>query len=284
MTAPPTTPQSTTRRRRASRRGSQPAPRGLWIGALVGLVMLLVPLGALVGRTPWHRLGELATDPSLRAALLLSLVTPAISTVAVIVVGLPLAWLLSRGNFPGRRLLRALVLLPMVLPPVVGGVALLLAFAPASPVGHWLETTFGLVLPYSSAGVVLAAAFVSLPFFVIVVESALVGLDPRHELAAASIGATPWRVLLRVTLPLIRPAIIAGAALAWARALGEFGATITFAGNLPGRTQTLPLAVYVQMQTDMGAATLLSLVLLAVSVVVLVARRDRWLPGLTGGG
>lgn len=273
------------RRRLAGTRdhGTTVPPRGLWVGAGVGLALLLGPLAALLVRAPWSRIGEIATDPVLRAALVLSLVAPAIATVVIVLVGLPLAWVLARVDFPGRRLVRALVLLPMVLPPVVGGVALLLAFGRRGLVGGWLERVAGVVLPFSTAGVVLAAVFVALPFFVITVEAALASIDPRHELAAASVGATPWRVLGRVTVPLVRPAITAGAALAWARALGEFGATITFAGNLPGATQTLPLAVYVQLQRDPGTATLLALVLLSVSVTVLVALRARWLSPLAGG-
>lgn len=257
-------------------------PRGLWVAGLVGLLVLLLPLAALLVRAPWGRVAELATDPDLRSALWLSLVAPAIATAIIVVVGLPLAWLLAHASFPGHRLVRALVLLPMVLPPVVGGVALLLAFGRRGLVGTWLDRWFGIVVPFSTTAVVVAAVFVAMPFFVISVEAALVGLDRRHEMAAASIGATPWRVFTRVTIPLARPGILAGAALAWARALGEFGATITFAGNLPGTTQTLPLATYVQLQTDPGAATLLSLVLLVVSIVILVALRGRWLDPLAG--
>ncbi len=277
------TTQQGDRYRRARHGGPTTTPRGLWVGAGVGLALLLGPLLALVVRAPWRRVGDIATDPVLRSALVLSLVAPAVATVVIVVVGFPLAWVLARVDFPGRRLVRALVLLPMVLPPVVGGVALLLAFGRRGLAGGWLERVAGIVLPFTTAGVVLAAVFVALPFFVVTVEAALASVDPRHELAAASVGATPWRVLARVTVPLVRPAMTAGAALAWARALGEFGATITFAGNLPGTTQTLPLAVYVQLQRDPGAATLLSLVLLAVSVVVLVALRARWLTPLTGG-
>lgn len=261
-----------------------PTPRGLWVPATFGALLLLGPLIALVVRAPWSRLPELATDPVLRDALVLSVLAPAVATVVVVVVGLPLAWTLARVPFPGRRVVRSLVLLPMVLPPVVGGVALLLAFGRRGLVGTWLDRAVSLVLPFTTAGVVLATVFVAMPFFVVSVESALAQVDPRHELAAASVGATPWRVLARVTVPLVRPAIGAGAALAWARALGEFGATITFAGNLPGTTQTLPLAVYVLLQRDPGAATLLSLVLLAVSVVVLVSLRTRWLSPLAADG
>jgi molybdate transport system permease protein len=171
------------------------------------------------------------------------------------------------------------VLLPMVLPPVVGGVALLAAFSRRSPLGSWLFDVFGIQLTFSRAGVVLAEAFVAMPFFVITVEAALRGLDARYEQVAAGLGARPTQVFRRVTLPLVAPAVAAGAILSWARALGEFGATITFAGNIEGRTQTLPLAIYLQLESDPGSAVALSLVLLIVSFVVLVALRDRWLGG-----
>ena len=247
--------------------------------AAVAGVLLLLPLAALVVAAPWDRVAELARSPAVREAVGLSVVAPLLATLVVAVLGLPLAWVLARLDFPGRRLLRAVVLVPMVLPPVVGGVALLLAFGRRSLVGGWLGSV-GIALPFTIGGVVVAAAFVALPFFVITVESALAGIDLRQEDAAASIGATPWRVVARVTLPLVRPALFAGTALAWARALGEFGATITFAGNLPGTTQTMPLAVYVLLQTDPDAAILLSLVLLALSITVLVALRGHWLAPL----
>ena len=194
--------------------------------------------------------------------------------------GVPLAWVLARTRFPGRSLVRALVLLPMVLPPVVGGVALLFTFQRnGGLVGEWLYDWFGLQFTFTTAGAVLAETFVAMPFLVITVEAGLRSMDQRYEDAAASLGAGRWTVFRRVTLPLIAPALFAGAALAWARALGEFGATITFAGNIQGRTQTMPLAVYLLLETDQGVAIALSLVLLAVSIVVLVALRDRWFGG-----
>jgi molybdate transport system permease protein len=183
----------------------------------------------------------------------------------------------SRTAIPGRRLLRALTTLPLVLPPVVGGVALLLAFGRQGLVGSWLDGVLGLRLPFTTAGAVLAEAFVALPFAVLVVDAGLRGADRRLEDAARSLGAAPGAVFWRVTLPSIRPALLAAATLCWARALGEFGATVTFAGSFPGRTQTLPLAVYVALERDPDAAIILSLLLLAISVVVLVALRERWL-------
>ena len=182
---------------------------------------------------------------------------------------MPLAWLLARVEFPGRRLVRALVTVPLVLPPVVGGVALLLVFGRRGLVGSWLDATFGITLPFTTAGVVVAEAFVAMPFLVIAVEGALRGADTRYEEAAATLGAGRWTAFRRVTLPLVAPGVAAGAVLCWARALGEFGATITFAGNFPGRTQTMPLAVYLALETDLEAAIVLSLVLLAVSVAIL---------------
>jgi molybdate transport system permease protein len=194
-----------------------------------------------------------------------------------IVFGVPLAWLLARARFPGRRLVRALVTLPLVLPPVVGGVALLLVLGRRGLVGSWLDSTFGVTLPFSTPGVVVAEAFVAMPFLVISVEGALRGADQRYEEAAATLGASRWTAFRRVTLPLVAPGVAAGAVLCWARALGEFGATITFAGNFPGRTQTMPLAVYLALETDPADAVVLSLLLLAVSVTVLVSLRDRWI-------
>ena len=174
-------------------------------------------------------------------------------------------------------MLRALVLLPMVLPPVVGGVALLAAFSLRSPLGGWLHDAFGWQFTFSPVAVVMAQTFVGLPFFVITVEGALRSLDPGFEEAAAGLGASRTRVFTRVTAPMIAPSIAAGAVLAWARALGEFGATLTFAGNIQGRTQTLPLAVYLNLEKGDGSAIALSLLLVTVSLLALVVLRDRWL-------
>jgi molybdate transport system permease protein len=207
----------------------------------------------------------------------LSLVTATIATGFCVLLGVPLAWLLARVPFRGRRIVRALVTVPLVLPPVVGGVALLLVLGRRGLVGRWLDSAFGITLPFSTAGVVLAEAFVAMPFLVISVEGALRGADLRYEEAAATLGASRWTVFFRVTLPLVAPGIVAGAVLCWSRALGEFGATITFAGNFPGRTQTMPLAVYLALESDPQAAIVLSLVLLAVSVMVLAGLRDRWI-------
>jgi len=249
--------------------------------ALVAIAFFVLPLVGLLKHAPWGDIGQDLSDPAARDAMRVSLVCSLWSTALSIVFGVPLAYVLARSRFPGRSLVRALVVLPMVLPPVVGGVALLYAFSINNGVvGGWLHDTFGLQLTFSTAGAVLAETFVAMPFLVITVEAGLRSMDVRYEDAAASLGAGRWRVFRRVTLPLIAPSLFAGAALAWARALGEFGATITFAGNIQGRTQTMPLAVYLLLDTHQGTAIVLSLVLLAVSIVVLVLLRDRWFGGL----
>jgi molybdate transport system permease protein len=248
------------------------------VPAVVGVGFLAVPLAGLLGRTRWGGLaGELAT-PRVLEALRLSLVCSLGAVAFSLLVGVPLAFVLARVEFPGRNLVRALTTLPMVLPPVVGGVALLLAFGRRGLAGQWLERAFGVTLPFTTTGAILAEAFVAMPFLVLTTEAGLRAMDRRFEDAAATLGAGRWTTFRRVTLPLIAPSLGAGTALCWARALGEFGATITFAGNLPGVTQTMPLAVYLALETDLEAAIALSLALLAISLALLVALRDRWLP------
>ncbi|HEY8338258.1 MAG TPA: ABC transporter permease [Egibacteraceae bacterium] len=254
-------------------------PWGFGALAVVAVALLVVPLLGLLARTPWSRLVDLAGDPALQAALRLSLGTSLAALALSTVLGVPLAWVLARRRLPGRALLRALCVLPMVLPPVVGGAALLFAFGRRGVVGGPLATATGITLPFTTAGVVLAQTFVAMPFLVVTVEAALRALDPGYEDAAAALGASRATILRTITLPLITPSLAAGMALCWARALGEFGATITFAGNLPGRTQTMPLAVYLLLESDPDAAVALSLVLLAVSIVVLVSLRGRALGG-----
>ncbi|NMO53172.1 molybdate ABC transporter permease subunit [Actinoplanes sp. TBRC 11911] len=251
-------------------------PPVLAIPALAGLAFLVLPLAGLLIRAPWKTLPQRLTEPGILTALRLSLETATIATGVCLVLGVPLAWMLARVEFPARRFVRALVTVPLVLPPVVGGVALLLVFGRRGLVGEWLDSAFGVTLPFTTAGVVVAEAFVAMPFLVIAVEGALRGSDARYEEAAATLGAGRWTTFRRVTLPLIAPGVAAGAVLCWARALGEFGATITFAGNFPGRTQTMPLAVYLALEQDVDAAIVLSLLLLVVSVVILAALRDKW--------
>ncbi|MFF3755408.1 ABC transporter permease [Streptomyces sp. NPDC002018] len=255
------------------------APVVLAVPALLAIAFLLLPLIGILARTSWGDLGTHLTSPEVVQALRLSLLVSFWSLGLSLVLGVPLAWLLARVRFPGKTLVRTLVLLPMVLPPTVGGVALLLGFGRRGLLGPWLEGTFGLTLPFHTAGAVVASTFVAMPFLVISLEGALAGLRPAYEETAASLGASPVRVFLTVTLPLVAPGLAAGAALTWARALGEFGATITFAGNLPGTTQTLPLQVYLLLQESPEAATSVSLLLLAIAMAVLIALRGRWTTG-----
>ncbi|MBA9044611.1 MULTISPECIES: molybdate ABC transporter permease subunit [Streptomyces] len=269
---------TTPRRIRAAGRRGVPLP--LLLPGVLALVFLLLPLLALLVRAPWRSLPDQLTSTEVWQALQLSLVSATLATAVSLVLGVPLAWLLARTEFPGRGLVRALVTLPLVLPPVVGGVALLLALGRNGVIGKWLDAWFGITLPFTTTAVVLAEAFVAMPFLVISVEGTLRAADPRFEEAATTLGASRFTAFRRVTLPLIAPGVAAGAVLAWARALGEFGATITFAGNFPGRTQTMPLAVYLALQNDPEAAISLSLVLLAVSIAVLAGLRDRWLTGV----
>ena len=256
-----------------------PAPRLLIALAIVALAFLLLPLIGLLLETPWSSLPALLTSPAAAEALRLSLVTSLFAAFFATLLGVPLAWVLARKEFPGQRLVRGIVLLPLVLPPVVGGVTLLTAFGRRGLIGQYLYDWFGIQLPFSTAGVVMAATFVAMPFLVITVEGALRSIDTRYEQAARTLGARPRTVLFRITLPLISASLVAGIVLAWARALGEFGATITFAGNFPGVTQTLPLAVYSALEVSRDEAIALSLVLLAISLTVLVSLRGRFLGG-----
>jgi molybdate transport system permease protein len=242
--------------------------------AALALVIVLLPLVALLTRTPWSRLPSLLGTAAVQDALLLSLRCSIGAVVLCLLLGVPLAWVLARSALPGRRVLRGLVTVPLVLPPVVGGVALLLAFGRRGLIGPLLVET-GTVPAFTPYGVVLAEAFVALPFLVLTVEGALAGLDPAREEVAATLGAGPLRVFATVTLPAVGPSVAAGAALAAARALGEFGATITFAGSLPGATQTVPLAVYQLLEDDPPAAYALSAVLLLVSVALVIGLRAR---------
>ena len=249
-----------------------------------GALFLVLPLAGLLWRAPWGSVLSDLASPEARTALRLSLVTSVAATAISLVFGLPLAWVLARAEFPGRSLLRALALLPLVLPPVVGGVALLLAFGRPGLVGRWLFEWFGLRLAFTVTGAVVAEAFVAMPFVVFTAEAAFGQADRRYENAARTLGARPLTVFRRVTLPLAAPAVAAGAVLAWARALGEFGATITFAGNTPGQTRTLPLEVFLALESGgTGRAVALSLVLVAVSLAVLVVVGRRVLGGGSRG-
>ena len=253
-----------------------PAP--LLVPAALGVAFLILPLVGLLVRAPWSSVAEQLAAPGVGQALRLSIVSATLATLLSLVLGVPLAWVLARSRIRGRSVLRALVTVPLVLPPVVGGVALFLVLGRQGIVGGWLDDTIGITIPFTTAAVVIAETFVAMPFLVISVEGALRAADARYEEAAATLGADRWTTFRRVTLPLVAPGIAAGAVLCWARALGEFGATITFAGNLQGVTQTLPLFVYIKFEgTNADSAIVLSLVLLVVSFVVLIGLRDRWL-------
>ena len=246
--------------------------------AVVAVLLFAVPLAGLVWRAPWSSAWEVLRSQPARNALRLSLVTSLSATAVALAFGVPLAWVQARVEYPGKRLVRALTTLPMVLPPVVGGVALLLALGRRGIVGRELDR-IGVHLPFTTAGAIVAEAFVAMPFLVLTLEAAFRSADRRLEDAARTLGAGRFAVFRRVTLPLVTPSLVAGTVLCWARALGEFGATITFAGNLQGTTQTLPLFVYIKLEgSNPDSAIVLSLVLLVVSVAVLLALRDRWLP------
>jgi molybdate transport system permease protein len=248
--------------------------------AALAVLFLVLPLVALLVKAPWRELPQLLVDPLVLSALRLSLLTATTATVLSLVLGVPLAWVLARSRWRVTAVLRALVTLPLVLPPIVGGVALLLALGRRGLVGEHLFTAFGISLPFTTAAVVVAETFVAMPFLVVTVEGALRSTSLGLEEAAATLGATPFTVFRRITVPQIAPSLVAGSILCWARALGEFGATITFAGNYPGTTQTMPTAVYLALQNDPEAAVAMSLILLAVSVTALTLLRDRWLrPG-----
>lgn len=253
----------------------QRTPWPLAVPALLGVLLLVVPLLGLLVRAPWGRLAAIVVSPPVLDALVLSLVTATSAMLISLLLGVPLAWVLARSTAPGLRLVRALVTLPLVLPPVVGGVALLLAFGRRGILGRWLDELFGITVSFTTVAVVLAETFVAMPFLVMAVEGALRSANVGYDEAAATLGASRWYTFRHVTLPLIRPSLVAGAVLCWARALGEFGATITFAGSFQGITRTMPSAVYQALQTDVDAAIALSLVLLTVSVVVLFALRGR---------
>ena len=256
---------------------SSRVPRVAGALGLLGGLLLVVPVVALVARAPWGTVLSNLGSPAAVQALELSGICSTATLIISIIFGVPLAWVLARSTLPGMRVLRAAATLPMVLPPVVGGIALLMAFSRYGPLGRVLFSVFGIQLTYSIAGVILAETFVAMPFLVITVEAALGAVSPELEEVSATLGAGPWRTFLSVTLPVIGPSVAAGCALTWARALGEFGATITFAGDIAGRTQTLPLAVYLALQRDEGLAVSLSIGLLAISLAVLIGLRGRWL-------
>jgi molybdate transport system permease protein len=253
-------------------------PAWVYLPAAAGALFVIVPLVAVLLQIDWGRFIPLVTSESSRAALLLSLQTATASTAVCVLLGVPMALVLARGSFPGQSVLRALVLLPLVLPPVVGGIALLYTFGRQGLLGQQLDL-LGIRIAFSTSAVVLAQSFVSLPFLVVSLEGALRSAGTGYEHIAATLGARPTTVLRTVTLPLVLPGLVSGAVLAFARSLGEFGATLTFAGSLQGVTRTLPLEIYLQRETDADAAVALSLLLIVVAAVIVIASAGRRLTG-----
>ena len=256
-------------------------PRFLWIPAACAFALVALPVVGLLLRADWPRMPELLTSEAALDALRLSLITAAISTALCIVLGGPLAVVLARGRLPGLRVLRSVVLLPLVLPPVVGGLALLFLLGRTGLLGRQLDLWFGITIPFTTTAVVLAQTFVALPFLVVSLEGALRTAGGRYEAVAATLGAGPAYAFRRVTVPLVLPGLASGSMLAFARCLGEFGATTAFAGSLQGTTRTLPLLVYLERETDVAGAVALSLLLVAVAVVVIAVGRSRPTEGLS---
>jgi molybdate transport system permease protein len=257
------------------------APWFLLLPGLLAVVFLVLPVLGLVAQAPWGSFGTLLSDPVTRDALRISALTSLCATAICIALGTPLAWLLARNALPGTRIIRALVVVPLLLPPVVAGVSLLTAFGRRGFAGSFLYDQFGIQFPFTTAGVVLAETFVAMPFLIITVEAGFRGLHKEYEEVAATLGASSWQTFRHVTLPLVAPALLSGVVLCWARAVGEFGATIGFAGNFPGVTQTMPLAIYSQLEVDRSLAVGLSVILLIVCLVILVLLRRTYLRGDT---
>ena len=252
------------------------APLMLLAAAVAALFVALPVLGIVV-RMPWSDAGSILGSGTVRTAAWLSLQTSLVAAVITTVLGVPLAWVMSRAGGRTVTLVRSVVITPMLLPPVVAGIALLTVFGRRGIIGASLHDWWGVSIPFTRTAVVMAQVFVSLPFLVLAVESAFRQLDAGLEDAARTLGASPWRVFATVALPGARGAVGAGIALAWARSLGEFGASITFAGSFPGRTQTVPMAVYELVATDYEASLVLSFGMMAVAVAVIAALRDRWM-------
>jgi molybdate transport system permease protein len=265
---------------REGRRALGRSPVALVVPALLAFGFLALPLVAVLQRAPWHSLVADAGGSLVRQALWLSLWTSTVAALVCLVLGVPMAWVLARSGIRGRSLLRAAITLPLVLPPVVGGIALLLAFGRNGVFGRYLDSWFGVTLPFTSTAVVMAQAFVALPFLVLSVEGTLRASNPRFDQVAATLGASRWTTFRHVTLPLVWPGVVSGLVLSWARALGEFGATATFAGNYPGTTRTMPLQIYLAYQAQPDAAVALSVIMIAVSLLVLVSLRDSWISGI----
>tara|TARA_B100000686_G_C16598625_1_gene867441 strand:- start:155 stop:952 length:798 start_codon:yes stop_codon:yes gene_type:complete len=259
------------------RHAISPIPTILSIGAFISSVFLIVPFIGLTQRTPWSSFIQIATEEAVLRSITLSLVVATSASVICFFLGIPLGWVLARSQIRGLRVIRAIVLLPMVLPPVAGGTALLFALGRKGFIGQRLDSWFGITLPFTTSGAIIAATFVSLPFFVLAVESAASQLDHEYEESSFSLGAHPTRTFFSVSLPMLKSAVYAGLALSWARALGEFGATITFAGDNPERTRTLPLQLFVALETNPERAMILGMLMILISLSVLIALRGRWI-------
>ncbi len=242
--------------------------------AIIGLLLIVLPVGSLLIEVPWNRVGEVFSDPDIWTAMRISLIVSGSAVLISLLFGFPIAWMICKHRSPIIRVVRVVVLMPMVLPPIVGGVALLSAFGLNSPIGRLLDQ-FGIHLPFTTAGAILAATFVSCPFMILTLESGMRKLEQPLEDAAMALGASQWRVLRTITIPSLMPAIIGGCSLTWARALGEFGATIAFAGNRPGHTQTLPLAIYQALQSDMDRAMIIAVELILISACLMIFVRTR---------
>ena len=258
-------------------RAPKAIPLVLWLGASIASLLLIVPFIGLSQRTPWSTFFQTITEETVLRSITLSLIVATSASVLCFILGLPLGWVLSRGEFRGLRVIRAIVLLPMVLPPVAGGTALLFALGRKGFIGSKLDSWFGLTLPFSTAGAIIAATFVSLPFFVLAIETSANQLDESYEESSLSLGASPTRTFFTTSLPMIKSAIFAGIALSWARALGEFGATITFAGDNPEKTRTLPLQLFVALETNPERAIVLGMLMVVMSLAVLITLRGKWM-------
>ncbi len=259
-------------------------PKGFVVLAALCGAFIALPIFSLIARVPWSGIfTSLRSDVS-TSAVKLSLRTSLTSTALAVITGLPLAWVLAHRSFIGKRAIRALCVLPMVLPPVVGGIALLYAFGTKGSVGSLLDHWFHIRIGFTETAAILSQFFVAVPFFVVVMESAFLQFNEQFNGASRVLGSGPWRTMWHVTLPILRPSLLAGIVLTWARALGEFGATITFAGNTPGRTQTLPLAIYTSLESGSNDALVLSLIMIAISFTTLVLLRDKWTSALQRSG
>lgn len=264
-------------RRSDDHRSGVGLPRLLWVPAALAFALIALPVVGLAIRADWARMPELLLSDSALDALRLSLETAGVSTLLCILFGGPLAVVLARGRLRGLPVLRSVVLLPLVLPPVVGGLALLFLLGRTGLLGRGLDLWFGITIPFTTTAVVLAQTFVALPFLVVSLEGALRVAGQRYEAVAATLGASPALAFRRVTVPLVLPGLVSGAVLAFARCMGEFGATIAFAGSLQGTTRTLPLLVYLERESDVDAAVALSLLLVVVAVIVIAVARPRTL-------